>query len=405
MATATRGLAWRTTETLSAALNGHANSLGLLRLVLAALVIFSHAFPLGGFANEDFFYDWTHQQTNLGTFAVDGFFAISGYLIAKSALSSDILQYLWRRALRILPAYWVMLVVSAAVIAPIFWVLGGQHLADFGWTGPQSPLSYVRANFFLHVGTWGIYDIFGNTPYGQFAGVSVFNGSIWTLEFEFFAYLVVGFLAMVALLSRFRMIVPILATALTVFVLVATSGNAGLRALFPYLFSGYDISETGAPYRVTLLLIFLIGSTFAVFSRSVAFDWRFAAGSLVVLVASLAWGGYHVVGIWALAYLLLWLAGALPARVQWIGQKNDYSYGVYIYGFVVEQMLAFFNVQAWGYWPFVLLALFASFGLAWLSWHGIEKWAMKLKRWGPGKGIKHLGEVIRRTRRHRGAHE
>ncbi|CAB4905901.1 MAG: acyltransferase family protein [Actinobacteria bacterium] len=397
-----RASIWRTTQSVSAALNGHANSLGLLRLVLAAMVIFNHAFPLGGFATEDPLWGWTHHQASMGSLAVDGFFAISGYLIAKSALSSDILQYLWRRVLRIFPAFWLMLLVSAVLIAPIFWMLSGQHLADFGWTGPQSPLSYVRANSLLHVGTWGIYDIFGNTPYGRFAGTSVFNGSIWTLEFEFFAYLVVGFLAVTALLARFRLIVPILAAALTVFVLISTSGNEALRGLFPFLFSGYDVSDTGAPYRVSLLLIFLIGSTFAMFSRSVASDWRIAAGSIVVLVGSLTWGGYQVVGIWAFTYVLLWLAGALPRRLQWIGQKNDYSYGVYIYGFLVQQMLAFFNVQAWGYWPFVLIALVISFGFAWLSWHAIEKWAMRLKDWGPGRGIATLSNRVR-LRSQRGA--
>ena len=55
-----------------------------------------------------------------------GFFAISGYLITKSGLNSDVLQYFWRRVLRIFPAYWVVLVFAAFVIAPVVWVVSGR---------------------------------------------------------------------------------------------------------------------------------------------------------------------------------------------------------------------------------------------------------------------------------------
>ena len=55
-----------------------------------------------------------------------GFFAISGYLIKKSGLNSDVLQYFWRRVLRIFPACWVVLVFAAFVIAPVVWVVSGR---------------------------------------------------------------------------------------------------------------------------------------------------------------------------------------------------------------------------------------------------------------------------------------
>lgn len=387
-------------QPLATSLAGHANSLGLLRLVLAALVIFNHGFPLGGFAPEDPLAKWTHGQANLGSLAVDGFFAISGYLIAKSALSSDIMQYLWRRVLRIFPAYWVMLIVSATIVAPIVWVATGNALHDFGWWGANSPTSYVRANALLHVGTWGIYSIFRDTPYGIITGASVFNGSIWTLEFEFFAYLVIGLLAVGAILVRARIVVPLITAALMVMIVVGASNNSGLRQIVPFMFTGYDPGTEGAPYRVTLLLIFLIGSTLAVYSKEVVSDWRIAAVSAVVAVGTLASGGYALIGVWGFAYFLLWLAAALPRRVQWIGARNDYSYGVYIYGFLVEQILAQMHVQDWGYWPFVLIALGLSFGLAWLSWHGVEKWAMRLKDWGPGRGFAATVQRLR-TPRHR----
>ena len=57
-------------------------------------------------------------QASLGSLAVGGFFAISGYLIAKSGMSSDVVQFMWRRILRIFPAYWLVLLVTAFLIGP-----------------------------------------------------------------------------------------------------------------------------------------------------------------------------------------------------------------------------------------------------------------------------------------------
>ena len=62
--------------------------------------------------------------------AVVGFFGISGYLITGSAERSRPLRYLWQRFLRIFPAFWVCLVVTAFVIGAIAWSTdpGGRPL-------------------------------------------------------------------------------------------------------------------------------------------------------------------------------------------------------------------------------------------------------------------------------------
>ena len=78
----------RDTRSLSDALAGHRNSLGVIRLVLASAVIFSHAFPLGGWSTDDPMKTLTKGQESIGGFAVLGFFAISGYLIAKSGMKA-----------------------------------------------------------------------------------------------------------------------------------------------------------------------------------------------------------------------------------------------------------------------------------------------------------------------------
>jgi len=66
-----------------------------------------------------------------------------------------------------------------------------------------------------------------------------------------------------------------------------------------------------------------------------------------------------------------------------VGRKNDYSYGIYIYGFLMQQLFASLGYNRWGYLPFSLLSLAAAVACAWLSWHLIERHAMHLKGWTP----------------------
>lgn len=370
---------------IAEALGGHRNSLGFLRLVLASLVIFDHAFPLGGFG-EDVFWRITKQQASLGSLAVAGFFAISGYLIAKSGMATDVMQFLWRRILRIFPAYWVVLLLTALVIAPIVWVTAGGALSEYFRLAPNGPVNYFTANWSLNIGTYGIYDIFADTtPYGQAVHASVFNGSIWTLIYEFNCYLLIALAVAFGVLTRARILIPLATAFLFAIQIVDLTAPSGLATIAPYLADNQ---------RIFLTFTFLVGSTLAVYSRKVPFDHRLGIFAGVVLVLTLRYGGFSTIGVVAGVYFVMYLAAALPKVFQRVGAKNDYSYGVYIYGFLVQQILAYLGVYRWGYFPYTLTALVFAYGFAWLSWHFVEKRAMSLKDWGPGRGWNYWRERV-----------
>jgi peptidoglycan/LPS O-acetylase OafA/YrhL len=61
-----------------------------------------------------------------------------------------------------------------------------------------------------------------------------------------------------------------------------------------------------------------------------------------------------VTGEIALAYVLLWIAGRSPRWYRRLGWKNDYSYGIYIYAFPVQQLLAQVRLHTVSYWLYVL---------------------------------------------------
>ena len=82
-------------------------------------------------------------------------------------------------------------------------------------------------------------------------------------------------------------------------------------------------------------------------------------------------------------YAILYLAVRLPRLLHRVGQKNDYSYGIYIYSFVVQQMLAWLGAAAWGFVGYFAVVMVFTVVLAFLSWHLVEKQALRFKDWTP----------------------
>lgn len=365
--------------TLSEGLSGRNNALGLIRLLLASAVVFSHAVPLSG-RGDDPFIRWSLNQENLGGFAVLGFFAISGYLITKSGTRNDILQFMWARVLRIFPAFLLILGVSVLAVGPLVWLSMGRNLDGYWLPGPGGPLAYVTSNWTLTVGQWGINDIFTTTtPYGERTGGSVFNGSLWTLSYEWFCYLVIAVLVLFGVLSRFRVIVPIL-TAVLLGLQIARFAGSSFAEVIPWL---------GDPLKVNLTLIFMLGACLALYADKIILDDRLGFFCLVLATWTVFNGGFGTLGFPAFAYSLMWLAARLPDLLKKVGASNDYSYGIYLYGFLVEQVLAHLGLYTLGYWPYVLLCLVVTVACAWLSWHLVEKRALQLKNWGPGLGMRY----------------
>src|SRR3984957_1370985 len=181
------------------------NALNFLRLCFALLVIFSHSIVIGGYCPETL---WGHGTP--GDIAVDAFFAVSGFLIAASASRNDVLRYLWQRFLRIFPAFWVCLVVTAAFFGAIVWYHANPALARRCGIScyvrePAGPVGYVLHGLGLQVHQSTIAH---TLPLGYFR--PVWNGSLWTLYFEFLCYLLLAAVSLIGLL-RHRLAVAILA--------------------------------------------------------------------------------------------------------------------------------------------------------------------------------------------------
>ncbi|GAA4974553.1 acyltransferase family protein [Actinoplanes utahensis] len=361
-------------RTVDTAFSTPDNSFGFLRLLFAFAVLVSHSLPIG-YGRDDPGVGLSHGQTGLGEIGILGFFTISGFLITRSGGRLPLPRYLWHRALRILPGFWVCLLVTAFVIAPVVALIEGGGLSG--------QVSYVLNNALVKIRQYGIGELFLDTPYGERTGTSVVNGSLWSLFYEFLCYLMVAGLALLGVLRRARWVVVLLAAgglALIVRDLVRAPRIPGPQGAHePFL----GIAALDAYSLIYLTYIFLLGALFELYRRRIVLNDFGAMVAVLTVAGTLQFGAFAVLGYPAFAYLVLWLAVRLPAPFRRIGRHSDYSYGFYIYAFPVQQLLALLGVPKLGLVVYVLLATAGTFALAIPSWHLIERPAMAWKNWSP----------------------
>lgn len=356
---------------LARAFDPRSNSVNALRLALAGLVLVSHTLKLHG--GEDPIGRFTGGFVDLGTIAVDGFFALSGFLIAGSWLHSPSTgRYLWRRALRILPGFWVCLLVTAFVLLPIAQLLQYGTLAGFPLTGEASALSYVTDNSALFVRQFEVRGLLG--------GEAV-NGSLYTLFYEVLCYLAVAALGAAGLLRRGAGPLLVVAGLVQLFVFWQFLADGSITAQSTTLeialrFGAMFVAGALAHRLAAVVPLGAVGGVLA----GLVLVW---AVLLAVLVGEDPRGtlAYVAVAPPAVAYLVL-LAGSSP-RLRRIGARRDLSYGLYVYAWPVQVLLVLAGAAAWP----VLLYGVASLGVALLlaraSWTWVESPALRLKDWSP----------------------
>ncbi|WP_182252861.1 acyltransferase family protein [Microbacterium esteraromaticum] len=337
---------------LGAAFNPKQNSLNALRLLFATAVIVAHAWPLSGRTDEPI---GPGAFNSLGPWAVAGFFVISGYLIAGSRDHSAIAPFLWRRFLRIYPAFVVVLAATAFVFAPLSTLVMGEFSITAG-------VEYLLKNAGLYIFTFDVNGTLPTAPYPD-----AWNGSLWTLFYEALCYVGIG-LAMTVIPRRW------LALALSITVI----GGMAVTAAHVYL----DVLHVNVIlHTIRLGTYFAAGALLYVLRERVAYRWEFAAVSAVAVVITAATGTFDILAAVPLAYLCMWLGIALP--LDRVGAKNDISYGMYIYAFPVQQLLAITIGERMPLWLFMLLSIAATVPFAWASWVLVERPAMRLR--GRGK--------------------
>jgi len=306
------------------------NNFHAIRYVLAALVLYSHSYGLLALREP------VILGHTFGSFAVQGFFALSGYLIVLSCYRVGHLgHYFLNRILRILPALLVALLLSHFL-----------SIAFDRFTG--NPVQYIV------------------------------NGPIWTLSWEVLCYILCGLLWWLGLLQT-SALGGLLVALWVAFVTAPTQGetNAVIAPLMLLFFSGgfVALNERHLNLRVAGFFCLLVLAFLAVDNQASWIQKLLAEIPFLYGPGISAKRHQELIYLLCLPFALIWLGRHLKLKLS---LRSDYSYGLYIFGWPVQQVLiALFPVIH----PLVLFAsaLMITHLSAMISWHMLEKRALEFK--------------------------
>ena len=286
-------------------------NLHLMRFIASVMVIFGHSYALSGCELKSDFVDrHTNGIISIGGIVVTLFFLCSGYLISKSVMRTDkFLSYIKARIIRLLPP--LAFVVFAAIIV-------GAVITRL------SPLEYFTSlktyKYLLNAVMIPVHElpgVFENNAYD-----ATVNGALWTLPVEFACYIACYIFYKSNLLDkkRFWYTAP--------FVLAAV------------VFEKYVPGILGDMVRPCVF--FYIGMFYYVYREHIVLNIKLLPLAAVLLTVGFIWPEFvkpAMIIFWPYVLFTIWFA--LPQCPKFLGNMGNISYGVYLWGFFVQQLLVF----------------------------------------------------------------
>ena len=327
----------------------HINNFTALRWLAAGLVLYGHSFIFLGLP-EPLFMNWAP----LGPLGVFVFFSISGFLVAQSWQNDpNPRRFMMRRALRIFPGLIVCVALTifpfGAAISTLDLESYLKHPATRGYfTNIYLYITYYLPGVFEHI----------RVP-------NAVNGSLWSLPAEFFMYILLSILGVLKAprLVFFALFIAFVAS--TIFWALKTQ-----EMLVIYRTDFRQVLICGGYFLAGVLI-----HKFSLLKHASAGNILFVA---IIWLCLSRWSGAFVAASYIALPIFAVAFGSgrtplLTSMANW-----DYSYGIYIYAFPVQQAVAY-------YLPKISLPTYLSITsavtvcLACLSWHLVEKRALQLK--------------------------
>jgi peptidoglycan/LPS O-acetylase OafA/YrhL len=344
---------------ISAVAKGRNNNFNLIRFLAASMVLVSHSF---GFVSGKMFNDPLDLLigVGMGDLAVNIFFITSGFLVTGSLFNhSSVRNFIWARVFRIYPAL---------VVAVLFTVILGMFFSSLTlleYFGHSDVWLYLARNMTV---LWPglplrIADVFQGNPMS-----GLVNGSLWTLPWELAMYMSLatgGLLMVIGMSQRILKIVFL---------------SAGILATiyFNYLYIQGKANPFVIEYTAARLTsFFFMGSGFYILKDKIILSRGWFLLMITAIMVAVLWNrtaGLIVINI-VLAYVIFYLAYIPSGVISLYNQLGDYSYGVYIYAFPIQQSLValFPNITVGGLF---LSSFVITLFVAVMSWRFIEKKVM-----------------------------
>lgn len=286
------------------------NNFNIIRWIALLMVLYGHQFILLGQIPPSIL---GHPVHGLG---VNILFALSGYLIYGSYKKSrDLKEYLKKRAIRIFPP--LVFVTIVTVFLCYFFTTADKAIYFKG------SISYVIYNCLLNP-RFGLPGVFEENYYPL-----AINGSLWTLPIEFACYLIVPVLYMLCKKRPLKVLTTVVLFLGGCMVYLSGGGNESKMLII------WGTDWIGA---CRLIVYFLIGMGVAVWEAEKLFDLQIA----MVLLAGLACARTELPSIlmaFVVCYVVFSFAFTHNPRFVGFMEKLECSYGMYLWGFTIQQIL------------------------------------------------------------------
>ena len=336
----------------------YSNNFDALRVFAALCITLTHSYDLLKLDLQEPLMKLTNQKLNFAFVGLSIFFTVSGYLIAKSAATSkSFIHYCWKRFLRIQPLLIVVCLLSIFIIGPIFTTISvKEYFSNFhSYTYSRNILPFFGIQFNLP-------NVFTNN-----IGESGINGSLWTLVVEERLYLILG---LIFLARKY---------AAKYFVIVVATLNLFYFFTIFFLKNGvYEYLDTQA---FTLALMFVNASGFYFlkidFNELAKNKFSFLS-VLAILTLAYFFNFLFVFKVIFIPFFILLLTN-IKSVFNRFGKYGDFTYGIYIFSFPVQQILIAKNATGQNPILLFLYTLLIVIPFAYFSWHLFEKKVLLLK--------------------------
>ena len=326
------------------------NSFDFLRFISSCFVIISHSYSLTGKEAQEGLMVISRQTYHFSSLGLICFFTISGYLVCQSLLNSPtIVNYAWKRFLRIVPALSLVIIFSIFIIGPLFTTLSFSQYFS-------SPLtySYLRNIFFILPVQWQLPGLFTSNP------ESSVNGSLWTLILEGRLYI----LLMVLYFFRFFRKRIMMLVAYLILVIASP--------FFNFIFKTVD----PIPFHFTLF--FFAGVIAHLYREKMIYNRWLALSAITLIVLRCFSPVTNPLNFFAFPYLVLYLA-QLSSPLNRAGSHGDFSYGLFLFSYPIQQCIVMFSKGNISIPAMIFLSMILTLPFAILSWKYVESKALKYK--------------------------
>jgi peptidoglycan/LPS O-acetylase OafA/YrhL len=283
------------------------------------------------------------------------FFALSGFLVSGSAFRTrSLIPFLGLRVLRILPALFVEVTLSAVILGGLF---TNFTLYDY-YTSSGFLAYFLNIVGMIHFELPGVF-----TQNPQ----PVVNANLWTLPSEFHAYAITAVFIVSGLLFNRQIFTGIF--------LLAT-----LPLLYANVFFGFGEGPLGLDGTTTVYYFFM-GVLFFMWREKIIYSPTLFAISAIACYPLML--SSHTAFIYPalLTYITIFIGMSKLPQLSFL-KTGDYSYGIYLYGYPITQaLIAAVPVLRNDLSLLLAATTLCTFTFAYLSWHLVEKRVLFLKNY------------------------